>query len=89
MCRDANSEARLAELRRLYEPWAQSLSRHFYMPLPPWLTAEPHKDNWQTVAKLRATAEESNPDIAAPTPTTGETRATQALELLHDDHHDF
>jgi hypothetical protein len=87
MCRDANSEARLAELRRLYEPWAQSLSRHFYMPLPPWLTAEPHKDNWQTVARLRATAEESNP--TGPTPANTETSPAGVLEALHDDHHDF
>jgi hypothetical protein len=27
------------------------------MPLPPWLAEHPHKDNWLSVARVRAEAE--------------------------------
>jgi hypothetical protein len=37
----------LAELRALYEPYAQALSRRLYMTLPPWIRKEHKKDNWQ------------------------------------------
>jgi hypothetical protein len=39
--------ARLAELRVLYEPYAQALARRLYVTLPPWIRAESRKDNWQ------------------------------------------
>jgi hypothetical protein len=39
--------ARLAELRALYEPYAQGLARRLYVTLPPWIRAEARKDNWQ------------------------------------------
>ena len=35
------------------------------MPLPPWVADRPHKDNWQTVARVRAQAEERPADEAA------------------------
>ncbi len=38
---------RLAELRLLYEPYLQALSRRLLMPLPPWVPSEHKKDNWQ------------------------------------------
>jgi Ion channel len=41
---------RLGHLRRLYEPYANALSRFLLMPLPPWLPPEGAKDNWQTTA---------------------------------------
>ncbi len=80
LCRDDRSEERLREMRRLYEPYAEALSRHFSMPLPPWIADRPHKDNWQTVSKVRANAEEANPDGL---------QAASRLEAIHDDHHEF
>jgi Ion channel len=41
---------RLAELRRLYEPYASSLSRYLLLPLPGWRPLAKRKDNWQTSA---------------------------------------
>lgn len=38
---------RLAELRLLYEPYLQALSRRLLMPLPPWVPSDHKKDNWQ------------------------------------------
>jgi hypothetical protein len=85
MCRDGSSEQRLRELRRLYEPYAETLSRYFCMPLPPWIADQPHKDNWLTVSKVRDKAEEANPPGEF---VPGESRA-QAIAALRDDHHDF
>jgi len=85
MCRDGSSEQRLRELRRLYEPYAETLSRYFCMPLPPWIPEQPRKDNWLTVSKVRANAEETNPP-ANLVPGEGHARTVSALR---DDHHDF
>lgn len=41
-----DADARLAELRRMYEPYANALSRRLLMPLPPWMAPESAKDNW-------------------------------------------
>src|SRR5260221_6989711 len=43
----AEAAVHLAELRALYEPYAEGLSRRLYMTLPPWLHTEPKKDNWK------------------------------------------
>jgi hypothetical protein len=40
------SEKELAELRRLYEPFAASLSQRFLMALPGWLPIQTQRDNW-------------------------------------------
>jgi len=50
---DAGAEARLAELREMYEPYVASLSRHLLMPLPGWLPPEKARFNWQTTAWAR------------------------------------
>jgi hypothetical protein len=42
-----DATGRLTELRLLYEPYLQALSRRLLMPLPPWLHADYKKDNWQ------------------------------------------
>src|ERR1700723_3178970 len=42
-----DSAERLAELRNVYEPYVQALSRRLLMTLPPWIHKERHKDNWQ------------------------------------------
>jgi hypothetical protein len=41
---------RLAELRRMYEPYVNSLSQALLMQLPPWIVAARKTDNWQTSA---------------------------------------
>ncbi|MGA8088069.1 MAG: potassium channel family protein [Terracidiphilus sp.] len=61
VCRDGASYERLRDLRALYEGYAASLSEHLCMPLPPWMTEHPHKDNWLAVAKVRDQAEAANP----------------------------
>ncbi|HWG19959.1 MAG TPA: hypothetical protein VG225_05455 [Terracidiphilus sp.] len=86
MCRDNDSQQRLCEMRRLYEPYAEALSRHFFMPLPPWIATQQRKDNWLTVSKVRASAEIANPDSERR--VAGEDRHGP-LESLHDDHHAF
>ncbi|HUN85570.1 MAG TPA: potassium channel family protein [Terracidiphilus sp.] len=57
VCRDGHSFERLREMRVLYEGYAEALSRHLRMPLPPWIAEHPRKDNWLAVAKLRARTE--------------------------------
>ncbi|HKR28472.1 MAG TPA: potassium channel family protein [Acidobacteriaceae bacterium] len=57
VCRDEQSCARLSEMRKMYEPYAEALSRFLSMPLPPFHLDHARKDNWQTVAKVRAAAE--------------------------------
>jgi hypothetical protein len=64
VCRDPGSMERLRQMRGLYEGYAEAMSRYLCMPLPPWLVEGPHKDNWQTVAKLRAQAEDASSVLA-------------------------
>src|SRR3989454_4057089 len=45
-----DAEDKLAELRRMYEPYVAALAQHLLMPLPAWRGgAEPH-ENWRTSA---------------------------------------
>ena len=78
LCRDAHSSARLLQMRQLYEGYAKSLSRHLCMSLPPWVAEHPHKDNWLSVARLRAEAEASAPAENVP---------DDARKLLFDEEH--
>ncbi|HVH10642.1 MAG TPA: potassium channel family protein [Gemmatimonadales bacterium] len=41
---------RLAELRRMYEPYVAALSRYLILSLPPWVPDRQRPDNWQTSA---------------------------------------
>jgi hypothetical protein len=52
----ADADDRLRSLRRLYEPYANGLSCHLLIPLPPWLPEAARADNWQTSAFDRAAA---------------------------------
>ncbi len=45
------AETDLRELRDLYEPYLNSLSEAFSMPLPDWLPLSNEKDNWLRTAK--------------------------------------
>ncbi len=87
VCRDEFSSDRLREMRSLYESYAEALSRYLYMPLPPWIADQPHKDNWLTVARLRAKAEaEDSPDAE------GRARSGDlppGISPIVDRHHDF
>jgi hypothetical protein len=44
------ADEKLRRLRHLYEPYVNGLACHLLIPLPPWLPAGEHADNWQTSA---------------------------------------
>jgi len=50
--RSGDADARLAELRRSYEPFVVGLSRMLMMPAPPWRREGHVRDNWQTSPKI-------------------------------------
>jgi hypothetical protein len=81
LCRDMHSRDRLNELRGLYEGYAEALSRYLCMPLPPWITEHPHKDNWMSVARVREQAEAVE-TAEATTPKSGSI-------LFDEEHHHF
>jgi hypothetical protein len=87
VCRDTGSMERMKQMRALYEGYAEAMSRYLCMPLPPWVAERPHKDNWQTVAKLRTQAEtasaEADPGGAVRPPLD------QSVLAGFDEHHDF
>jgi hypothetical protein len=86
VCRDGQSIERLREMRALYEGYAEALSRLLQMPLPPWLADRPFKDNWQTVAKVRARTDAANPPSHDPGAAAGSISQAISTQL---DHHDF
>lgn len=45
---DAAAEARLRDLRELYEPYVNALSGELLLPLPPWLPPPDALDDWQS-----------------------------------------
>jgi hypothetical protein len=45
----------LSKLRRMYEPYIYSLSKHLYITVPPWIPTSSAIDNWQTSAWGRST----------------------------------
>lgn len=49
--RSPEADARLAELRRSYEPFVVGLGRSLMMPVPSWWRPNPGRDNWQTSPK--------------------------------------
>ena len=44
------AEVRLAEIRRMYEPFVNALANHLLVNLPPWISSERTVDDWQTSA---------------------------------------
>ncbi len=42
--------AKLADLRRMYEPYLYALSDFLFMEIPPWILAKEITDNWRTSA---------------------------------------
>ena len=61
----ADADDRLRSLRRLYEPYANGLSCHLLIPLPPWLPEHARADNWQTSAYDRRALSVVTPADAA------------------------
>jgi hypothetical protein len=61
----ADADDRLRSLRRLYEPYANGLSCHLLIPLPPWLPDHARADNWQTSAYDRRALAGVTPAAAA------------------------
>ena len=47
---DEDTEKRLIELRKMYEPYVYALSDWLLMPLPPWILPPESVDNWKTSA---------------------------------------
>ncbi len=47
--REEGAELKLAELRRMYEPYVQTLASYFRLAVPPWVS-ERNMDNWQASA---------------------------------------
>jgi hypothetical protein len=50
MALGADAEPRLSRLRRMYEPYAEALSRYLLQPLPEWHYETRRRDNWQASA---------------------------------------
>lgn len=86
VCGDGHSYERLREMRFLYEGYAEALSNYLCMPLPPWIAETPRKDNWLTVANLRAKTEAANSSAANNADAEND---PQSIAFLVDDHHDF
>jgi hypothetical protein len=82
VCRDADTMERLKQMRLLYEGYAVALSRYFRMPLPPWVSERAHRDDWQSVARVREATEAVIAEDAS--------AAKLAEALVHDrEHHVF
>jgi Ion channel len=60
------ADARLGELRGLYEPFVNALAEYLLFPLPPVLPEKEPVDNWQTSAWMRRAA--GIGELAAPDP---------------------
>ena len=50
LCDGPEDDAKLAEMRALYEPYVAALGRFLMFSLPPWLPDPDTPDNWQTSA---------------------------------------
>ncbi len=48
-------DKKLSELRRMYEPYANSLSNHLYITVPPWVPEPGYLDSWRTTPWGRTT----------------------------------
>ena len=46
----SGTDQKLSELRRMYEPYVYSLSRHLHINVPPWIPESGRRDSWQTTA---------------------------------------
>ena len=51
----SDMDKKLSELRRMYEPYACSLSNHLHIAVPPWVPEPGQVDSWQTTPWGRST----------------------------------
>ena len=70
LCNTPESEHKLAELRKMYEPYVNALAMHLSQSLPHWIPDAKSKDNWQTTAWARSIGAIDK----------------DAISLAHDDH---
>ncbi len=84
--RDGDSFERLRRMRALYEGYATALGDYLYMPLPPWIAETPHKDNWQTVARLRARSDDAD---QSPEQEASANDNSRVVAKVAEDRHDF
>ena len=60
LCGTPDTRARLAKVRKLYEPHAQAVADYLHLELPLWMPPPPgpnaKPDNWKTVSDLRTPA---------------------------------
>ena len=84
--RDGDSFERLRQMRALYEGYATALANYLYMPLPPWIADKPHKDNWLTVARIRARSDEA---ALPPDQEVSANDKSQVVAKIVEDRHDF
>jgi hypothetical protein len=61
---DSEAEEKLAELRRMYEPYVHALASYLTQQLPGWIPATKHRDNWQTTAWAREAGVTKEPAVA-------------------------
>jgi hypothetical protein len=73
LCNEPTAEARLAELRGMYEPYVNALAELLLFDLPAWIHVTEKTDNWQTSAWGRASA-------------NGHTVTALPLQAVEDDH---
>jgi ion channel len=61
------ADRRLADLRRMYEPYIYALAVYLNQSLPPWIPQKKGKDNWQTTAwgKASGVAEKETASVHA------------------------
>ena len=45
---DGQADERLRKLRSLYEPYCEALGQRLLLAVPPWISTEKKKDNWQS-----------------------------------------
>jgi hypothetical protein len=60
------ADAKLAGLRRMYEPYVNALAGYLLLELPPWLGREGALGHWQTTAWERTAARIPPPEDTAP-----------------------
>jgi hypothetical protein len=85
VCHDSLSGERLRELRGLYEGYAEALSLYLAMPLPQWIADAPRKDNWMTVARVRALTEGAEEESSG----NAATSSAQPLSSADDHYNQF
>jgi hypothetical protein len=57
LCGSADTQARLAAIRKLYEPHSCAMAAYMKLEVPAWIpTPATRKDGWKTVAELRTPA---------------------------------